>query len=76
MELSLSSFQSVKLPHETSYILGNNLFYALALYNSFQMAEFFGSTVIAHKLEEFCHSPIFGVKKSHNLWILGKMKNN
>jgi hypothetical protein len=36
------------------------------------MAEFFGSTVIAHKLEEFCHSPIFGVKKSHNLWILGQ----
>jgi fructoselysine-6-P-deglycase FrlB-like protein len=72
MELSLSSFQSVKLPDETSYILGNNLFYALALYNSFQMAEFFGSTVIAHKLEEFCHSPIFGVKKSHDLWILGQ----
>ena len=36
------------------------------------MAEFFGSTVIAHKLEEFCHSPIFGVKKSHDLWILGQ----
>ena len=34
------------------------------------MAEFFGCTVIAHKLEEFCHSPIFGVKKSHYLWIL------
>jgi fructoselysine-6-P-deglycase FrlB-like protein len=72
MELSLSSFQSVKLPDETSYILGNNLFYALALYSSFQLGEFFGSTVIAHKLEEFCHSPIFGVKKSHDLWILGQ----
>jgi hypothetical protein len=36
------------------------------------MAEFFGSTAIAHKLEEFCHSPIFGLKKSHCVWILGQ----
>ncbi len=36
------------------------------------MAEFFGTAAIAHKLEEFCHSPIFGMKKSHNLWILGQ----
>jgi len=36
------------------------------------MAEFFGSTIIAHKLEEFSHSPIFGLKKSHALWILGQ----
>ena len=72
LELSLTSIESVKLPKDTCYILGNNLSYALALYNSFQMAEFFGCTVIAHKLEEFCHSPIFGVKKSHDLWILGQ----
>jgi len=72
LELSSSSLESVILPDETSYILGNNLFYAIALYSSFQMAEFFGTTVIAHKLEEFCHSPIFGVKKFHDLWILGQ----
>jgi fructoselysine-6-P-deglycase FrlB-like protein len=72
LKLSLSSIDSVILPDETSYILGNNLFYALALYYSFQMAEFFGSTVIAHKLEEFCHSPIFGVNKFHHLWLLGQ----
>jgi fructoselysine-6-P-deglycase FrlB-like protein len=72
MELSLASIESVKFPKDTSYILGNNLSYALALYSSFQMAEFFGCTVVAHKLEEFCHSPIFGAKKSHDLWILGQ----
>ena len=27
---------------------------------------------VAHKLEEFCHSPVFGIKKSHQLWILGQ----
>jgi len=36
------------------------------------MAEFFGSTAVAYKLEEFCHSPIFGLKKSHYLWVLGQ----
>jgi len=36
------------------------------------MAEFFGTTVHAHKLEEFCHSPIFGFRKPNQLWILGQ----
>jgi len=39
-----------------------------ALYASLQMSEFFGSTAAAHKLEEFCHSPIFGFKKTHYLY--------
>lgn len=36
------------------------------------MAEFFGVTAVPYKLEEFCHSPIFGIKKSHHLWIFGQ----
>ncbi len=36
------------------------------------MTEFFGITAIANKLEEFCHSPLFGIKPSHNLWIRGQ----
>ena len=39
------------------------------------MAEFFGSSVITHKLEEFCHSPIFGLKRSDNVWILGQKES-
>jgi fructoselysine-6-P-deglycase FrlB-like protein len=54
------------------FILGNNMLYTLALYTSLKMTEFFGTTAVAHKLEEFCHSPVFGVKKSHQLWILGQ----
>lgn len=72
IELSLDSIQSTILPNAAVYVLGNNKLYALALYASFQMAEFFGSTAIAYKLEEFCHSPIFGLKKSHHLWLLGQ----
>ena len=72
VQLSHSLFKSFTIPHETLYLLGNNTVYALALYGSLQMAEFFGSTAFAHKLEEFCHSPIFGLQKSHSVWILGQ----
>ena len=54
------------------FILGNNTLYPLALYTSLKMTEFFGTTASACKLEEFCHSSVFGVKKSHQLWVLGQ----
>lgn len=69
---SLELSESLILPDDTVHIMGNNVLYPLALYASFQMAEFFGTTAVEHKLEEFCHSPIFGLKKSHHLWILGQ----
>jgi fructoselysine-6-P-deglycase FrlB-like protein len=72
VQLSVNLLKTFVLPKKGIYILGNNTLYALALYASLQMAEFFGSTAVAHKLEEFCHSPIFGLKKSHNLWIFGQ----
>ena len=58
------------------FILGNNMLYPLALYTSLKMTEFFGTTAVAHKLEEFCHSPVFGIKKSHHLWILGQKEKS
>jgi fructoselysine-6-P-deglycase FrlB-like protein len=75
-ELSQKVLNYCTLPSGTVYILGNSMLYPLALYSSLQMAEFFGTTAIAHKLEEFCHSPIFGLKKSHHIWILGQNEEN
>jgi fructoselysine-6-P-deglycase FrlB-like protein len=72
VELSLNILDSISLTKEGLFLLGNNILYAISLYTSLQMAEFFGTTAVAHKLEEFCHSPIFGIKKSHDLWILGQ----
>jgi fructoselysine-6-P-deglycase FrlB-like protein len=72
LEQSLKLIDSMILPTETVYLLGNKTLYALALYASLKMSEFFCTTAIAHKLEEFCHSPIFGIKKSHHLWIMGQ----
>jgi fructoselysine-6-P-deglycase FrlB-like protein len=77
IQLSLDLLESIVLPKEDSiYLLGNNILYTIALYTSFQMAEFFGSSVIAHKLEEFCHSPIFGLKRSDYIWILGQNESH
>ena len=71
-ELSVNLLDSIEFPKTTLYLLGNNTLYALALYASLKMSEFFCTTAIAIKLEEFCHAPIFGTKKSHRLWIMGQ----
>jgi fructoselysine-6-P-deglycase FrlB-like protein len=62
---------SIKLPQSVLHILGNNVLYPIAIYASLKMAEFFGVTATTNKLEEFCHSPIFGVKPTHSIWIFG-----
>ena len=66
-----SDLGSVKLPLSVLHILGNNILYPIAVYASLKMAEFFGVTATANKLEEFCHSPIFGAKPFHSIWIFG-----
>jgi fructoselysine-6-P-deglycase FrlB-like protein len=72
VQLSQNFLPSVTIPDQILYLLGNNTLYGIAFYASLQMAEFFGSTAVAHKMEEFCHSPIFGLKKSHCVWLLGQ----
>jgi fructoselysine-6-P-deglycase FrlB-like protein len=67
--------KSATVPKGVLYVLGNAILYPLALYTSLQLAEFFGTTAVANKLEEFCHSPVFGAKKTDNLWILGQNEN-
>jgi fructoselysine-6-P-deglycase FrlB-like protein len=64
--------ESPLLTDDTIFVLGNNILYPLALYTSFQLAEFFGATAVAHRLEEFCHSPIFGLKNPDPIWILAQ----
>ena len=73
MKLAMDFSQSILLPlKEPIFFLGNNLLYCLALYGSLKVTEYFGITTISHKLEEFCHSPIFGTQKSNSLWIFGQ----
>ena len=72
VKISQNVLDSLVLPTNTVFVLGNNILYPLALYTTLQMAEFFGTTAVAHKLEEFCHSPIFGLKSPDSVWILGQ----
>ena len=76
VKISKNVLESVVLPVDTVFVLGNDTLYPLALYMSLQMAEFFGTTVVAHKLEEFCHSPVFGVRNAHQLVILGQKEKS
>jgi len=72
IEMSLDLIDTVMLPKETLFILGNNTLYAIALYASLKLSEFFCSSAVAHKLEEYCHSPIFGIKQSDHIWVMGQ----
>jgi fructoselysine-6-P-deglycase FrlB-like protein len=72
VKISQNVLDSLVLPANSVFVLGNNDLYPLALYATLQIAEFFGTTAVAHKLEEFCHSPIFGLKSSDPVWILGQ----
>ena len=76
VKLSQGLLSSFTLPKRSVYLLGNNLLYPIALYASMQIAEFFGKTAIAHKLEEFCHSPIFGLDNSDCAWVLGQNEDH
>ena len=70
-----SRFHHLCIPKGVLHILGNDVFYPLAIYTSLKMAEFFGVTSLLYRMEEFCHSPLFGIKPSHTLWILGRTED-
>jgi fructoselysine-6-P-deglycase FrlB-like protein len=72
IKMSLNLIDSLELPKETICLLGNETLYSIALYASLKMSEFFCASAMAHKLEEFCHSPIFGIKQSDHIWIMGQ----
>ena len=76
VRLSQDMLSSFTLPEQSVNLLGNNLLYPIALYASMQIAEFFGKTAICHKLEEFCHSPIFGLGKSDCSWVFGQKEQH
>jgi fructoselysine-6-P-deglycase FrlB-like protein len=61
-----------KLKSSTSHIfLGNDIFFPVALYGSLKMNEVFGVRSFAYSLDEFCHSPIFSIKKKDRIIIVG-----
>jgi glutamine---fructose-6-phosphate transaminase (isomerizing) len=61
-----------KIKRSSSHVfLGNGILSPLALYGSLKMNEVFGVPSLAYSLDEFCHSPIFSIKKNDRIVILG-----
>ena len=52
--------------------LGDGVLFPIGMYGALKVNEIFGSKSYAYTIEEFCHSPIFGTKKTNPLWILGQ----
>jgi glucosamine--fructose-6-phosphate aminotransferase (isomerizing) len=60
------------LENLSSYIfLGDGILFPVAIYGALKVNEVFGSKSFAYPLEEFCHSPIFSIKRNDKIMILG-----
>lgn len=56
----------------SSYVfLGEGILFPAAIYGSLKINEVFGIRSFAYHFEEFCHSPIFSIKKNDKMMILG-----
>lgn len=60
------------LENLSSYIfLGDGILFPVAIYGALKINEVFGSKSFAYPLDEFCHSPIFSIKRNDKIIILG-----
>ena len=57
-------------------ILGDSLLYPVALYGALKFNEVFGARAVSYPAEEYCHSPIFGARKSDQIIVMGAENGN
>ena len=69
---AISKFDDKSNSSNTSYfILGNSQLHAIALYGALKFNEIFGAKAMAYPAEEFCHSPLFSIKNTDQVIVLG-----
>jgi fructoselysine-6-P-deglycase FrlB-like protein len=69
---AVSKFDDRSNSSNTSYfILGNSQLHAIALYGALKFNEIFGAKAMAYPTEEFCHSPLFSIKNTDQVIVLG-----
>jgi glucosamine 6-phosphate synthetase-like amidotransferase/phosphosugar isomerase protein len=56
--------------------LGNGLAFPAALYGSLKMNEVFGKATSAYNLDDYCHSPIFGIKSNDMIIIMANNEDD
>lgn len=59
-----------KIDKGSYFILGNGMLYPIAIYGALKFNEVFGARAVAYPAEEFCHSPLFSLKKGDQLIAL------
>jgi len=72
--LSISTSSQKKV--STIILLGEGILFPLALYGTLKINEVLGLKSFAYSVEEFCHSPLFGLKKSDQVIIFGHTPKN
>jgi fructoselysine-6-P-deglycase FrlB-like protein len=60
---------------ESYIILGNGLFYPIAMYAALKFNEVFGARAVAYPSEEFCHAPIFSIKDNDQIIVMEDTSN-
>jgi glutamine---fructose-6-phosphate transaminase (isomerizing) len=61
-----------KIRKGSYFILGDGLLYPVAVYGALKLNEVFGARAVAYPAEEFCHSPLFSVKKGDQVIVMGR----
>jgi glucosamine 6-phosphate synthetase-like amidotransferase/phosphosugar isomerase protein len=55
----------------SNLFLGNGIQFPAAIYGSLKMNEIFGVRSFSYSLDEFCHAPIFSLKRNDRIIVLG-----
>lgn len=61
---------------KSATFLGDALLYPVVQYAALKFNEVFGSSAVAHSLEDFCHAPLFGVEEQEPIVIFGTNRDN
>ena len=56
---------------DSYFILGNGQLYPIAMYGALKFNEVFGARAVAYPAEEFFHSPLFSIKETDQVIMIG-----
>ena len=69
---SLAGHVAGKIGKGAYFILGDGIMYPAAVYGALKFNEVLGAKAFPYPAEEFCHSPLFSIKKSDQIIVMGK----
>jgi len=61
-----------KIHNNKYFLLGDGNLYPVAVYGALKFNEVFGARAVPYPAEEFCHSPLFSLKKDDQILLMGR----